>query len=139
MPVERDGADSSLFVAAMIFSGVRILAAAEPGFALGGGDEVFGTAELDTMCAGKILGAFGNEHHVGAFFEDSAGGLNRVFHTAQARDGASAERGSVHDDGVALDVAIKSEMRAEAGIEDGIVFEDDDGGFDGVERVAAGF
>ena len=30
-------------------------------------------------------------------------------------------------------------MGAEAGVEGGIVFKDDDGGFDGVERVAAVF
>ena len=30
-------------------------------------------------------------------------------------------------------------MRAVAGVEDRIVFEDDDGGFDGIEGVAAGF
>jgi len=137
--VERNSADGSLFVAAMIFSGVGVLAAAKPGFALGGRDEVFGVAEPDAMRVGEIFGALGDEHHVGTFFEDRAGGLDGIFNATQSCDGASAERCGVHDDGVALDVAIKSEMRAEAGIEDGIVFEDDDGGFDGVERVATGF
>ena len=139
MPIERDGADGSLFVATMIFSGVGILAAAEPSFALGGRDQGFRIAEPDAMGAGKLFGAFGDEHHVGAFFEDGAGSLNGIFDTAQTRDGAGAERGGVHDDGVTFDVAVEGEMGAEAGIEDGIVFEDDDGGFDGVERVATSF
>jgi len=137
--VERDGAYSSLLVAAMIFGGVGILLATEPRFAFGGRDEVFGVAERDAVGTGEVFGAFGDEHHVGAFFEDGAGGLDGIFGAAQTRDGAGAERGGVHDDGVTFDVAVEGEMGAEAGIEDGIVFEDDDGGFDGVERVATVF
>jgi len=33
-------------------------------------------------------------------------------------------------------VAVECEMGAETGVEDGVVFEDDNSGFDGVERVA---
>ena len=139
VPIERDSADCSLFVAAMIFSGVGVLAAAQPGFALGGGDEVLGIAERDTVGGGEMFGAFGDEHHVRAFFEDRAGGLNGIFHAAQTGDGAGAKRGGVHDDGVAFDVAVEGEMGTEAGVEDRVVFEDDNGGFDGVERVAAAF
>jgi len=137
--IERYGADGALLVAAMIFCGVGILLATEPGFALGGRDEVFGVAERDAVGTGEVFGAFGDEHHVRAFFEDSAGSLDGIFDAAEARDGAGAEGGGVHDDGVTFDVAIEGEMGAEAGIEDGIVFEDDDGGFDGIERVTVVF
>jgi len=137
--VKSDSADGALLVAAMIFGGVGILAAAEPGFAFSGGDEVFGIAERDAIGAGEIFGAFGDKHHVGAFFEDRAGGLDRIFDAAQARDRAGAEGGGVHDDGVAFDVTIEGEVGAKAGVEDRVIFEDDDGGFDGVERVAAVF
>jgi hypothetical protein len=123
----------------MIFGGVGIVFAAEPGFTFGRRDEFFGIAEPDTVGGGEVLGALGDEHHVRAFFEDSAGGLDGIFHAAEASDGAGAERGGVHDDGVAFDVAGEGEMGAEAGVENGIVFEDDDGCFEGVERVAAGF
>jgi len=139
MPIEGDGADSSLFVAAVIFGGVGILAAAKPGFAFGGRDEVLGIAERDAVRRGEVFGAFGDEHHVRALFEDCAGGLNGIFHAAQARDGTGAEGGGVHHDGVAFDVAIEREMGAKAGVENGIVLQDNDGGFDGVERVAAVF
>ena len=71
------------------------------------------------------------------FFEDGARGLNGIFDAAKTGDGTGAQRGGVHDDGVAFDVAIEIEMRAVASVEDGIVFEDSDGGFDGVEGVAA--
>jgi hypothetical protein len=137
--IEGDGTDSSLLMAAMIFGGVGILAAAEPGFAFGGGDEVFGITELDAVRAGEIFSAFGDEHHMRALFEDGARSLDGIFDVAEAGDGAGAESGGVHDDGVAFDVAVEGEMGAEAGVEDGIVFEDDDGGFDGVEGVAAIF
>ena len=139
MPIERDGTDSSLFVAAMIFGGVGILAAAEPGFAFGGRDEVFGIAERDAVRRGEVFGTFGDEHHVGRFFEDSARGLDGIFDAAKTGNGAGAERGGVHDDGVAFDVAVECEMGAETGVEDGVVFEDDNSGFDGVERAAAVF
>jgi len=36
-------------------------------------------------------------------------------------------------------MASKCEMRAVAGVEDGIVFEDDDGGFDSIQCVTTGF
>jgi hypothetical protein len=137
--IERDGADSSLFVAAMIFSGVGILATAKPGFALDGGDEVLRIAKRDTMRGSEVLSSFRDEHHVRTFFEDRAGGLNGIFHAAEARDGTGAKGGGVHDDRVAFDVAVEGEMGAEAGVKDWIVLENDDGSFDGVERVAAVF
>ena len=98
----------------MIFSSVGVLAAAKPGFAFGGRDEIFGVAEPDAMRVGEIFGALGDEHHVGTFFEDRAGGLDGIFDATQSRDGAGAERCGVHNDGVTFDVAIESEMRAEA-------------------------
>jgi len=135
--IESDRADSSLLVAAMIFSGVGILAAAEPGFAFGGGYKILGIAETDAVRGGEVLRPFGDEHHVRTFFEDGAGGLDGIFDASQARDGAGAKRVGIHDDGVAFDVAVKRQMGAESGVEGRIVFENGDGGFDGVERVAA--
>src|SRR6266403_783228 len=52
-------------------------------------------------------------------------------------DSADAKRCAVHDDGVAFDAAVKIEVRAVTGVEDGGVFENDDGGFDGVKSGAA--
>ena len=70
-----------------------------------------------------------------AFFENSASGANGIFYAAQTGDRTSAESGSVHDDGVAFDMAIEIEVRAEASVKDGIVFENHDGGFDGVQSA----
>ena len=139
MLVERNGADGALLVAAMIFGGVGILAATEPGFAFGGRNEGFRVAKGNAVRAGEILRALGDEHHVGASFQDRAGGLDRIFDAAQAGDGAGTEGGGVHDDGVAFHVAVEGEVRAISRVEKGIVLEDDDGGFDRVERVAAVF
>ena len=89
------------------------------------------------MAKSELLSAFGDEHHVRALLEDGARGLDGIFDTPKTGDGACAECGRVHDDGIAFDVAIDVEMRTVARVEDGIVFEDDDGGFDGIEGVAA--
>jgi len=74
---------------------------------------------------------------VRAVFVDGTGGTNRIFDALKASSGAGAERSAVHDDGVTFNFAFGVEMRAEAGVKDRSVFEDDDGGFDGVERGAA--
>jgi len=89
------------------------------------------------LMEGELLSAFGDEHHVRAFLEDGARGLDGIFDAPKTGDGARAECGRVHDDGIAFDVAIDVEMRTVARVEDRIVFEDDDGGFEGVDSVAS--
>jgi hypothetical protein len=137
MVVEGDGADGALFVAAMMLGGVGVIAATLPGFALGGRDEFFRIAERNALGVGESFGAIGDEHHVGTFFEDGAGGSNGIFDAMKASDRACAESGGVHDDGVALDLTIEIEVGTVTGVEDGIIFEGGDGGFDGIEGVAA--
>ena len=90
------------------------------------------------MGFGEALGAFADEHHVRAILEDFAGESNGIADALQRGRGAGAERGAVHDDGVALDAAVEIQVGAVAGVEDRIVFEDDNGGLDGVESGAAG-
>jgi len=135
--IECDSTDGSLLMATMIISRMGILAAARPGFAFGGRDEFFGIAERNTLTKRKLFRTLGDEHHVRTFFQDGARGLNGIFDATKTGDGTRAKRGSVHDNGVAFDIAIEIEMRAVARVEHGIVFEHGDGGFDGVESVAA--
>jgi hypothetical protein len=134
--IEGDSADGALLVAAVMFGGVRILAAARPGFAFSGRDQVFGIAERYAAVVNELFGAFGDEHHMRTFFKDGARGLDGIFDAAKTGDGTGAKCGGVHDNGVAFDVAIDIKVRAVAGVEDGIVFEDSDCSFDGVECVA---
>ena len=47
--VDGDGTDGALIVATMMFGGVRVFAAAQPGFALGGRDEVSRIAERQML------------------------------------------------------------------------------------------
>jgi hypothetical protein len=126
-----------LLMAAVMFGGVRILAAACPGFAFGGRDEFFRIAERYAVIVGELFGALGDEHHMRTFFKDGARSLDGIFDAAKTGDGTGAKCAGVHDDGVAFDVAIEIQMGAVAGVEDRIVFEDGNGGFDGVECVAA--
>jgi uncharacterized protein (AIM24 family) len=69
--------------------------------------------------------------------ENLAGELNGVLDSLQSSGSAGAKRYAVHDDGVAFDATVKIEVRAVTGVEDGVVFEDHDGGFDGVKSGAA--
>src|SRR5882762_5303757 len=55
----------------------------------------------------------------------------------QASCRSGAKRRSIHNDGVAFDVAIEIKMRTITGVENRIVFKNDDGGFDGVQRGTA--
>ena len=52
----------------------------------------------------------------------------------EPRDRAGLERGAIHDGGVEFVLAVGGEDGALAGVEERIVFEDLDGGLDGVER-----
>ena len=88
------------------------------------------------MIESKLFRSLGDEHHVRTFFEDGARGLDWIFDATKTGDRTGAKRGGVHNDGVAFDIAIEIEMRAVACVEDRIVFEDGDRGFDGVEGVA---
>src|SRR5207302_4425350 len=135
--VEGHGADGSLLVAAVMLGGVLVGLAYHPGFALGFANQFFGLAQLDAVLFCEALSAFGDEHHVLGVFQNSARELNGILDTLQSGRRAGAQRCAVHDDGVAFDAAVQIKVRAVTGIEDGIVFEDHDGGFDSVEGGAA--
>jgi hypothetical protein len=135
--IDSNCTDGALLVPAMMFGGMRILTAKEPGFAFRRGNQFIGIAKRDAVLAGELFRSFGDEHHVRAFFKNGAGRANGIFHVAQAGDSPCAQRGRVHDDGVALDVSVKGEMRSVTRIEDGIVFENNDSSFDRLEGVAA--
>jgi hypothetical protein len=75
---------------------------------------------------------------VGTFFEDEAGGLNGVAEAFDAGDAAGLHAATVHEEGVKLYAAVGGEKAAAASVEGGVVFEDGNGGFDGIEgRTAA--
>lgn len=68
--------------------------------------------------------------------EDFSGEANGIADALEARDRAGAKGTPVHDDSIAFDAAVEVQVRAESGIKDRIVFEDDDRGLHGVERGA---
>jgi len=135
--IQRDSPNGALLVAPVMAGGVGIFAATKPSFALSGRDEVWRIAKGDAVLRSKALGAFGDQHHVRAFFENGAGQADGILDAVQTSDGTGAKSGRVHHDRIAFDLTVEIEMRAIAGVEDGIVFKNDDGGFNGVEGVAA--
>src|SRR5467141_2785155 len=120
--IEGDGADSSLFVAAVMLGGMCVFLALLPGCPLGFADQFLRLAELHSLGFGEALRAFSDEHHVRTVLENLARELNGILDALQSGGSAGAKRCAVHDDGVAFD---------------GGVFENDDGGFDGVKSGAA--
>jgi len=86
---------------------------------------------------GKVLGAGAYEVNMRTSFEDQASGLNGVAKALDAGYAAGLHATAVHEEGVELDAAVGGEKAAAAGIEGGVVFEDGDGGFDGVEGGCA--
>jgi hypothetical protein len=88
---------------------------------------------------GKLLCSVTDEVDVRTFFEDEACGLNGIAEVLDAGHAASLHAAAVHEESIELDAAVGGEKAAAASVEGGVVFEDGDGGFDGVEsRRAAG-
>ena len=101
-------------------------------------EDEFGVVdEGHAVGAGELLGAFADEVDVRGFFEDEAGGLDGVAEALDAGDAAGFHAAAVHEECVELDAAVGGEEAAAAGVEGGVVFEDGDGGFDGIEGRAA--
>ena len=121
---------------AMVFSGVFVLAASKIRFPLGLADQFFRLAKRQTAIFCEALRAVRNEHHVRTLFQNFARQTNRIFYALQSSGGAGAKTRSIHDDGIALDFAVSVQMGAVAGVKDGIVFQNDDRGFDRLDRRA---
>lgn len=68
--------------------------------------------------------------------EDFASKVNGIPDALDGSDSARLERGAVHDDGVELNATIPIEMRADSSVENNVIFEDSDCGFNSVERRA---
>ena len=75
--------------------------------------------------------------NVRALAEYLAGGAHRIAQAFDAADASGAKRGAVHDESVELDFAVAIQKASAAGVEGLVVFHDDDGFLDGVERRAA--
>jgi hypothetical protein len=96
-------------------------------------DELRVVDEGHAVGLGKVLCAGADEVDVGTLFEDQAGGLNGVAKALDAGYAASLQAAAVHEESIELHAAIGGEKAAAAGVEGGVVFEDGDSGFDGVE------
>ncbi len=78
------------------------------------------------MLLSKALGAFSDKIHMRTLAQHLAGstdGIRNVFHAA---DSAGTKRGSVHDEGIKLNLALAIQEATPAGINGLIVFHNDD-------------
>src|SRR5438309_666730 len=90
--IDGNGADGSLFVAAVMLGGVLVGFTFHPGFALGFTDKFFGLTQLDAVLFCETLRAFGDEHHVRGVFQNSARQLNGILDALQSSGSAGAQR-----------------------------------------------
>ena len=86
--------------------------------------------EADVSGEGVCSGA--DHHYVFRFVHDGAGEGDGMAGVLDVGDGSGLHGGSVHDGGVHLIGAVGGEDGAASGVEERIVFEDFDGGLDGV-------
>src|SRR5713226_4697148 len=138
LEIERHGTDGAKLVPEVELGLVTGSPdAAGPGRALAFGDQFLRPAERQAVLDGKLFGAGANQHHVLPRFEQLARQANGVADALDGSDSAGLKRCAVHEDGVEFDAAVPVQVRADAGVEDGVVFEYDDGCFNGVQRRAA--
>jgi SH3-like domain-containing protein len=85
------------------------------------------------MGSGEPLRTFTNKVDMWRLLKDKAGGLNGVTQALDAGDAAGFHAAAVHEERVELDAAVGGEKAAAASVEGGVIFEDGDGGFNGIE------
>jgi len=93
--------------------------------------------EFHAVGLGEELGSFSHKVDVRALFEDEARGVDGIAEAFDTGNAAGLHAASVHEERVELDAAVGGEEAAAAGVEGGIVFEDGDGGLDGIDGCAA--
>jgi len=133
--VNGDGAHGALLVPHVMFSRVRIFQTTLPGDALARMNEFFSRKKRQAILDGKFFRAAGYQHHVFTFFENQPRQANRILYVFHGSDRAGFQGLAVHYDRVELNVAISIQVRAEARVKRGIVFEDDNGAFHCVDRA----
>ena len=105
-------------------------------FYFAGDDQIFILAKRDTVFGGETLRAFADKINVGAFAENLSRCAHRIVQMLDAAHASSAQRSSIHDEGIELHLAVAVQKAAASGVESLVVFHDDDGFLNGVERRA---
>ena len=135
--IKGHGPHGALLMATVMRRGVLVFPAFEPGCALGLADQPFRIAQRDSVLYCETFRTFTDQHHVRAILEDGSRNADGVLHALQRGHCTGTERSAVHDDGIALHAAVEVQVRAVAGVKNRIVFQHDDGSFDGVEGLPA--
>ena len=135
--VDGDGADRPLPMSPMMRGGVLVFSALEPSLVLDLADELLGFAKGNALLCCEALRPFCHQHHVRTILQDGSGQPNGILYALQCAGRPGTERRAIHDHGVALHAAVPIQVRAVAGVENRIVFQYHDRGFDGLESIAA--
>ena len=85
---------------------------------------------------GEVIGAGADQHDVGRLLHHRAGERDRMARALHIGNRAGPHGLAIHDRRIELVGAIRRKNRATAGVEERIIFEELDGGFDSIERRA---
>ncbi len=96
------------------------------------GEEVGGVDLLEADAGGELVGTGAAEHHELRLLHDGFGEGDGILGPRDAGDGSGFHGLAVHDGGVELVLAVGGEDGAFAGVEERIVLEHVEAGFDGV-------
>jgi hypothetical protein len=101
------------------------------------GVEVTGWHQFESAGERELLGAAAAQKHVLGVLHHGTREFDRILDMRQAADRSGHSRGAVHDGGIQLVVAVESEHRAMARVEQRIVLEQHDGPRHRIEAGAA--
>ena len=91
------------------------------------------------MLCGEALRTFSHKVDMRAVAQNLASGADGIAKPLDAADASGAQGRAIHDEGVELHLAVAIEETAATCVESLVVFHDDHGFFDRIERRAATF
>ncbi len=100
-------------------------------------DDVRVGDEGHAVSVGEFFSALADEVDVLALFKDEPCGSDGVAKMLDTGDATGFHAAAVHEECVELDAGIRGKEGAATGVECGVVFKDDDGGFNGIESGTA--
>ena len=110
----------------MMFGGMLVFAAASPGQALAFDDQFRGIAQRQPAFGGKYFRALSHQHHMFAIFEHGARQPDGIAYALDGRHRSGAQRLAIHHHGVQFHAAVAIQVRTDAGVEDRIIFKNQD-------------
>jgi hypothetical protein len=135
--IHGNGANSTVLMADVVFRSMFVIAALPPCLPLAFEQKLAGRTEGQALFVGKLFGPRADEKDVLARLQHAPCQADWIARALDRRHGARVQRRSIHHDRVKLHLPVPIQMRADAGVKCGIIFQYDDGGLHRIYRRAA--